>query len=220
MKLSKETISFLKNFATISGNLLIKPGSVINTISASKAIYASIKVPETFGTQFGIYDLNEFLGVLSLFENPDIDFESERLATIKEGRSRIRYYSADESVLTVPSKAITLPPGDVAFTMTAEQINQITKTAGVIRAPDVIFKSVAGQGLVVSVGDKTNDSSNTYDIELGDSDETFQASIKVENLKLIPGNYNVEIVAKKALKFTSGDLMYVLSLEKDSTFDY
>ena len=219
MKISKETLALLKNFATINGNLLIKPGNVLLTKSADNGIYASVKVAETFETEFGVYDLNELLGIFSLFENPHIEIEGESHAIIKEGRRRIRFNSASESVLTYPSKEIKLPVGDIAFKLSADDINMIVRTAAALRAPDVAFKGENGE-LKVIVYDKTNSGSNSNEMDIGEVDETFSAIVKVEKIKMIPGPYDVEISAKKALKFSSGDLMYVLALEKDSTFDY
>jgi len=218
MKLSKETVAYLKNLATINGNLLIKPGNTLSTISAAKSVYASVEVKETFEKQFGIYDLNEFLGALSLFDDPDISFANDKYAVIGEGRNNIKYFSADETVLTVPSNKIKLPPSDVEFKLTSDQINMIIRTAGVLRAPDVTI-SGDGKKLSIVVGDKKNSAGNQYQMEIDSTDSTFNAYLKVDNLKVIPGEYKVELAAKKIASFASGSLQYVLSLEADSQFE-
>lgn len=217
MKLSKETVAILRNYATINGNLLIKPGNKLNTITASKAVYSSVTVKETFPNDFGVYDLSEFLGVLSLFNDPEIDF-NDKYAVIKDGQQAFRFYSADASVLTAPTKELKLPPADVEFDLTADQINMFSKSAGVLRAQDLVFTGSNGV-LTASVCDKKNSTGNTYDVELGSTDATFKVYIRFENWKLIPGQYKAEISSKKIAKFTSGDLQYVMALEGDSTFE-
>lgn len=216
MKLSKETVALLRNYATINGNLLIKAGNKLSTISASKAVYSSSVVKETFSTDFGIYDLSEFLGALSIFSDPDIDF-TDKYATISEGKSSVRYYSADSTVLVAPTKDLKLPPIDIEFTMTADQINMISKTSGVLRAQDLVFRGSNGT-LTATVSDRKNDTANAYTMELGDTDSTFEAFVRIENLKLIAGSYTVQFSSKKIARFATGDLQYVIALESDSTF--
>ena len=216
MKLSRETIAILKNFAQINGNLLIKPGSKLATISATNSIYATATVNENFTEQFGIYDANEFLGALSLFTDPDITF-SNKFATIKEGQSSIRYFSADESVLKTPPNGVKFPAVDVEFDLSADQLGMLLKTSGVLRVSDVTF---AGDGstIIASIGDKKNATGNSYSVEVGETTETFTAHFNVDNFKFIPGSYKVELSSKKISRFTCGDLTYVVSMEADSTF--
>ena len=135
MKLSKETLALFKNFAGINSNLLLKSGTKLATISAQKNVMSDATVAETF-PNFGIYDLNEFLGAMSLFEDPDLTF-SEKYVTIQEGSNSIKYFAADATVLTAPSKAITFPESDIDFKMTSAMLNMIQKTASVLRASDV-----------------------------------------------------------------------------------
>lgn len=216
MKLSKDTIAYLKNFATINGNLLIKPGSTLATISAAKSVYASVNVTETFEHQFGIYDLNEFLGMLSLYDDPDIQF-TDKVATIKQGRSSLKFYSADENVLTAPAKVIKLPTPDVSFVLDEAQVNMIIKSIGVLRAPDI---TISGDGSVlrVAVGDKKNSAASSQETEICDTDKVFTAHISVTNFKIVPGRYTCGITGSKAVQFVNGDLQYLVSLEADSSF--
>lgn len=216
MKLSKETIALLKNFATINGNLLIKPGSNLSTISASKSVYSTVDVKEDFPSQFGIYDLNEFLGVIALFNDPELTF-TDKYVAIKEGRNSVKYFGADETVLVAPSKALKVPPADIEFKLTTEQVNMILRTSGVLRAPDVTISGDNGV-LKIIVGDRKNSSGNNYVMEVGETDSVFNANIRVDNIKMIPGDYKVELAAKKIAKFSNGSLQYVLSLEADSVF--
>ena len=219
MKLSKDTVALFKNFAGINSNLLLKAGNKLATISAQKNVMADVTVAETF-PDFGIYDLNEFLGAMSLFEDPDLEF-GDKSVTISEAGSSIKYFAADASVLTAPQKAITFPDSDVDFTLTATMLNMILKTASVLRASDV---AVVGDGtqMTILVGDKKNATGNSYKANLGPTDKKFKVNLKVENLKMLPGDYQVSISSKKISRFqsASSDLVYFVAVEADSTFDF
>jgi len=218
LKLTAKTINILKNFATINGNLLLKPGSVITTLSAAKSVFATAKVPDVFETTFGIYDLQEFLGAMSLYTDPEVIFD-EKVASIKSGKSKIKFFSADPVVLTVPTKELNLPEPDIKFSITAEQIGMIMKTSGVLHSSDV---AIVGDGETLSfvVGDKKNKTGNSSTIEIGSTDKKFNAYFKIDNMKFMPDDYNVGLSSKKVATFTTpdGDLNYVLSMEADSTF--
>jgi len=218
MKLSKETTALIKNFAGINSNLLLKSGNKLATISAQKNVMADATVSETF-PDFGIYDLNEFLGAMSLFEDPELDF-SEKYVTIKQGNMSIKYFAADASVLTAPQKAITFPAAEIEFSVTAAMLNMIHRTASVLRAADV---SIVGDGstITVVVGDKKNTTGNSYSEPVGSTDKTFKVNLKVENLKMIPGDYTVSISSKKISRFKgNGELVYYVAVEADSTFEF
>jgi ribosomal protein L28 len=219
MKLSKETVALIKNFAGINSNLLLKSGNKLATISAQKNVMADATVTETF-PDFGIYDLNEFLGAMSLFEDPELEF-TEKFVSIKQGGSNIKFFAADASVLTAPQKAITFPEAEINFTVTANILNMIHKTASVLRAADV---SIVGDGSKITavVGDKKNATGNSFSEPVGETDKTFKVNLKVENLKMLPGEYEVSISSKKISRFKSpsSDLVYYVAVEADSTFDF
>ena len=219
MKLSKETVALFKNFAGINSNLLLKSGSKLATISGQKNVMADVTVTETF-PDFGIYDLNEFLGAMSLFDDPDLDFQ-DKYVSIRQGSSNIKFYAADASVLTAPQKAITFPDAEINFNMSAAMLNMISKTASVLRASDV---SIVGDGstITVVVGDKKNATGNSFSESVGTTDKTFKVNLKVENLKMLPGDYAVSISSKKISRFKSvaGDLVYYVAVEADSSFDF
>lgn len=217
MKLSKETVGLIKNFAGINSNLLLKSGNKLATISAQKNVMADAVVTETF-PDFGIYDLNEFLGAMSLFEDPELTF-SEKWVTIEQGGNSIKYFAADASVLTAPQKAITFPDAEIEFPMSANMLSMIQRTASVLRASDV---SIVGDGstIAVVVGDKKNATGNSYNSAVGATDKKFKVNLKVENLKMIPGDYQVSISSKKISRFKgAGDLVYYVAVEADSTFE-
>ena len=218
MKLSKETVGLIKNFAGINSNLLLKSGNKLATISAQKNVMADAVVTETF-PDFGIYDLNEFLGAMSLFEDPELTF-NDKWVTIEQGGNSIKYFAAEASVLTAPQKAITFPDPEIEFNMSANMLSMIQRTASVLRASDV---SIVGDGSTVSVvvGDKKNATGNSYNSSVGATDKKFKVNLKVENLKMIPGDYTVSVSSKKISRFKgAGDLVYYVAVEADSTFEF
>ena len=219
MKLSKETVSLIKNFAGINSNLLLKEGNKLATISAQKNVMADATTTETF-PDFAIYDLNEFLGAMSLFEDPDLDFQG-KYVSISQGSMKIKFFAADASVLVAPQKAITFPEAEINFNLSAANLNMIHKTASVLRASDV---AIIGDGSKITavVGDKKNATGNSFSEPVGDTDKTFKVNLKVENLKMLPGDYEVSISSKKIsrLKSPTTDLVYYVAVEADSTFDF
>jgi hypothetical protein len=219
MKLSKETVSLIKNFAGINSNLLLKNGNKLATISAQKNVMADATTTESF-PDFAIYDLNEFLGAMSLFDDPELEFQ-DKYVSIKQGSMNIKFFAADASNLTAPQKAITFPEAEINFNLSASMLNMIHKTASVLRAADV---SIVGDGTKVTaiVGDKKNASGNSFSEPVGESDKTFKVNLKVENLKMLPGDYQVSISSKKISRFKAPntDLVYYVAVEADSTFEF
>jgi len=217
MKISKDTIAILKNYASINSNLLLTAGNKLRTTSTNKTIASTVTVAETFPVDFGIYDLNAFLGALSLFDDPELVFE-DKFVNIQENGNRIRYYAADASILVTPKKDIVFPAADITFDLSDALYNTIHRTAGVLKASDL---SIIGDGseLVLNIGDKKNNTSNSYQTVVGTTDKTFKANIKIENLKLLNANYKVTIHSKIArFESTSGDLVYYSAIEADSSF--
>ena len=224
MKLNENTVNVLKNFSTINPNLLVKEGSTITTMSAMKNIVAKSDVEETFPQQFAIYDLNEFLSSTSLFKTPVIDFKDQFL-TIKEETSKgtkLKYFYSDPSVVTSPSKMITMPSIDVTFEMTSDTLNQLKRAASVIQAPDLCLQKKDGK-TTMTVSDKKNDTANDYSIEVStkDSAKSFNFFYKVENLKLLPGTYDVSVSSKNISHFKSktNNVEYWIELEPESTYE-
>ena len=220
MKLSKDTIAIIKNFAGINSNLLLKQGNKLSTISSQKNVMADVTVTETF-PDFGIYDLNEFLGAMSLFDDPELEF-SDKVCKITQGNMSIKYYAADASVLTAPTKAITFPEAEINFELSNQMLTMVQRTASVLKASDV---SVVGEDgkITLVVGDKKNATGNSFSEPVGTTDKSFKVNLKVENLKMIPGDYTVSVSSKKISRFkstTNGDLVYYVAVEADSTFDF
>jgi hypothetical protein len=220
MKLSKDTLSVIKNFAAINSNLSIKAGNKITTISSGKNIMAEAIVAESFPIDFGVYDLNEFLGAMSLFESPELDF-STKSVSIKEGKNSVKYYAANQSILTIIPSIKQFPTPDIEFDLPGAMLSQIQRVSSILRATDF---SVVGDGttIAVVVGDKSNPTGNTFESDLGDTDKSFKVNFKVENLKMMAGDYRVSIGGKKISRFqaTNTQLTYYVALELDSTFDF
>ena len=220
MKLSDKTISVLKNFSSINQSILFKEGNKLRTISVMKNILAEATVSEDFSRDFGIYDLNQFLNGLSLHQDPELDFAQDGYVVIREGRSRSKYFFADPNVIvTPPEKAINLPSEDVCFQLSTEQLDKLLKASAVYQLPDL---SAIGENGVVKlvVRDKKNDTSNDYAVVVGETDNEFCFNFKVENIKVLPGTYEVVVSQKLLSRFTSKnhDLIYYIALEPDSTF--
>ena len=220
MKLSDSTLSLLKNFSSINQSILFKEGSKLRTISVMKNILAEATVNEEFARDFGIYDLNQFLNGLSLHQKPELDFANDGYVVIREGRSRSKYFFADPSVIvTPPDKEITLPSEDVCFELTTTVLEKLLKAAAVYQLPDISAVGEAGVVKLV-VRDKKNDTSNAHEEVVGETDAAFNFNFKVENIKILPGTYDVVVSQKLLSRFTSKnhDLTYYIALEPDSTF--
>tara|TARA_B100000900_G_C20547140_1_gene703055 strand:- start:885 stop:1550 length:666 start_codon:yes stop_codon:yes gene_type:complete len=220
MKLSDNTLNILKNFAGINNSILVKEGNKLRTISMAKNILAEADISEEFPRDFAIYDLNQFLNGLSLHQDPDLDFNQETYLSIKEGKRRVKYFFADPNVITSPpEKEITLPSEDVSFQLDSASLEKLTKAAQVYQLPDLSAIGEAGVIKLV-VRDKKNDTSNEYAIVVGETEAQFTFNFKVENIKIIPGAYNVVVSSKLLSQFTNTkhDLKYYIALEPDSTF--
>ena len=221
MKLSDKTLSVLKNFSTINQSILFKQGSKLRTISVMKNILAEATITEELPKDFGIYDLNQFLNGLSLHQSPELDFVNDGHVVIKEGRMRSKYFFADPNVIiTPPEKAIDLPTEDVSFELSTDQLDKLLKAAAIYQLADLAVEG--GDGVVkLLVRDKKNDTSNSFSVTVGETDKVFSFNFKVENIKILPGTYDVSVSSKLLSRFTSKnqDLTYFIALEPDSTFE-
>jgi hypothetical protein len=180
---------------------------------------AEATITETFPSDFSVYDLNEFLNVVGLFTTTELDFKGKYVLVSDGGSSKIKYFAAGESVVKAAPATIKFPAADVTFELTNTQLAMIMRTSSALKAPDVTIIGADGK-LRVAVCDKKNDTSNAYDVELGETDETFRANLKVENLKMLAGDYTVDISKKKISRFTNKaiPLTYYVAVEADSEF--
>ena len=220
MKLSESTLLLLKNFKDINQSILFKKGSKLRTMSVMKNILAEATIDEELPKDFGIYDLNQFLNGMGLHQSPELDFTNDSYVVIKEGKMRSKYFFADANVIiTPPDKPIELPSEEVTFDLSTDQLDKLLKAAGIYQLPDL---SVVGENGAVKllVRDKKNDTSNSFAIAVGETDSTFNFNFKVENIKILPGTYEVVVSQKLLSRFSSKshDLTYYIALEPDSTF--
>ena len=220
MKLSDNTLTILKNFAGINNSILVKGGNKLRTISVAKNILAEADITEEFPRDFAIYDLNQFLNGLSLHADPDLDFKEDSYLSIREGKRRVKYFFADPNVIIAPpEKDIQLPSQDVCFQLDSASLEKLVKAAAVYQLPDLSAVGEAGVIKLV-VRDKKNDTSNEYAIVVGETDQEFTFNFKVENIKIIPGAYDVVVSSKLLSQFTNTryNLTYYIALEPDSAF--
>lgn len=227
MKLNKETLSKLKYLSEINSNILLTPGKTLKTVNPSKSLMGQTTIDEELiaSGEFGIYDLNEFLGVLSLFTDPDLTF-SDKFVTISEGKSNIKYFAANKEVLVYPNKDIAFPASTISFSLTADVINSVRRAASVLNVSYIHFNG-DGSTINVNVGEVNNATSTSYSTSIATTDKSFNAILKVEHFKLIPADYTVDLAvigegpARKCIsRFTSKENVFYIAVESASTFDF
>ena len=219
MKLSDQTLEVLKNFSDINTNILVKPGSELSTISTMKNILAKATITESFDKQFAVYDLSELLGIVSAIEKPDVDISNEKFMTIGStgSKSKAKYYYSDESVVTSPQKDVVMPDADVNFQLKDEILSKLLKMAAIMKLPDLSLVGEKGQDVILKVHDKKN-SANSYEEFVGtEASADFTFNFKIENLKIIPGDYDVAVSSKSISHFKNKvkPIEYWIALEQD-----
>ena len=221
MKISDNTISILRNFSDINANILFKPGKSLNTMSTMKNIMAKAEVEEEFETEFGVYDLPEFLRAIDSFKQPVLKFNGSANLKIQDEKTSLsaRYAFADKSTLVTPNKDIKMPDKTVSFTLKNEDYESVKKLYTNLSLPDIAFKGEKGKIKLVAL-DKKNSNSNESSITVGETDIEFTAYIKAENMKIIPGEYDVALSKAKIAHFINKKVkvQYWIALEADSTF--
>ena len=215
MKLSNDTRDVLKNYETINANLLVKTGNKISTMSQMKNIVSIAELPDNFEQEFAIYDLTEFLSAMSLFNDPELEF-NENNVRMWEGYQSLKYFYSDPTVVTTPKSDITMPEPDAKFTLQQNTFNQILKASSVLGVPDMVLDTGDVGIMLLRVSDRKNDTSNNFSIEVGDNATPNQKFFfKVENLKLLSGDYDVEVSTKGISRFknVNKNIEYYIALE-------
>jgi hypothetical protein len=221
MKLNQNTQDILKNFSLINTNILIKEGTELSTISTMRNIFAKATITESFEKEFGVYDLNQFLAVVSSTNKPELKLEDKFMTISAEGsKSKVKYFYSDPSVIVAPTKEVNMPEADVTFNLTESNLKELLKMAAILATPDLALVGEKGGDVVLKVCDKKNDTSNNFDIVVGENataDYTFY--FKVENMKMISGDYDVSVSSKSISHFqnTKLPIQYWIALEPDST---
>lgn len=222
MKLSQNTIDILKNLSGINLNLAVNKGSTLKTISEAKNITASAEIAESFSTDFGIYNLSEFISVFDLLPDPEIEFTHDR-AVFRSGRSSATYRFADASILTKPTKDLVMPPSDVSFIIDSATLNQIRSAARTFKHTILSVNRESDKVANLSVVDPKNPAANSFTISIDTTNSQssqYDVQFLIANLKMIPGDYEVDISAKGISRWSQldGTLLYHIAIEKTSSF--
>lgn len=222
IKLSNETFDILKNYASINSNILVNPGNKISTISPIKNILSEAEVSENFEVSFGIWDLPKFLGTFSIFKDPELEFY-EKYVLISNGYSSIQYYYSDPKLLTVPTKKINMPKIDLSFSISKDEIQELKKAASILGVSDLTIENNESDDLLIKVHDKKDKTSNSYVLNIETEKQfigNFSLNFVIENLKLIPDDYTVDISSNIVSRFSSSNrnICYWIALEMDSTY--
>ena len=217
MKINKDTLNTLKNFSDINMSIEVKAGNTLRTVSVQKNILAQAEVETTFPQDFAIYEVNRFLGAISLFDDPDFEF-GQKSVRIGNDRNSLNYVYCDPSmIVTPPENNITVPDPEVRFTLTQENLSQVLKAGNVLGTPEIVVEG--GSPITVRAMDSQNDSSDAFHVNLDENtDKTFRFVFKIENFKMVPGDYDVEISSKGIAKFSQNQLQYWIATESSSTY--
>ena len=223
MELNENTLSVLKNFSGINQNMLIREGNTIKTISEARNVIATAVVEAEFPQAFGIYDLNEFIGVLSLVDQPRLKFAEEHVVVgDSTGRSKVKYFFSPEETLTFPQKDVNMPATDVKFLLTNDTLSKIKRAASTLGHEEVSITGKDGV-LSLSVVDSQNSTSNAFSIDVDgeyNNEATFNFILSIANLKILSGDYDVEISSKLITSFAhkAMNVPYCIVLQKTSTY--
>ena len=224
MKLSRHTLNMLKNFSDINMSIEIKKGNILRTVSVQKNILAQAELEEEFPQDFAIYELNRFLGAVSLFNDPEFQFNGKS-ANIGTNTHSVDYVYCDPSmIVTPPENNITFPDPEVKFTLSQDALSQIMKASNVLGTPEIAVEGVPApaDSIRIKALDVNNDSTDTFKIVLDESHsgDKFRFVFKTENMKMIPGNYDVEISSKGISHFSlqGQKLQYWIATESSSSF--
>lgn len=218
MNLSNETLSILKSFSSINPSIQFREGDTLKTVSPTKTILAKAKLNHTIDSTFAIYDLSRFLGVISLFDNPNYTVNSSSLDIESNGRSVSYTFCDPETIKLPPEKELTLDDPDVTFNMEREHFTEIMKALGVLSLPDFVI-SGDGSKVYLRATDTKNPSTDRFDIEVGTTDKTFEVVFRTENMKIMPNDYTVSISSKGIAHFESETIEYWIAIESSSTFE-
>jgi hypothetical protein len=214
MKLSEQTINILKNFSTINPSLLVKPGNDLITVSPTRSIFAKCTVEEKFPKQFAIYELSKFLGMVSLFKEPDLEFMKHQLR-ITSDRQSVNFTYADPNTIVAPTAdTVKFPSADVEFELLGEELQKLIRAASILQLPHIVV-SGDGSKVKIAASDAKNPTTDTFSVEVGATDKEFNITFKVENIiKLLSTTYNVKITLKGLAQFTSDVVTYFVASEK------
>jgi len=218
MKFSNETLSVLKSFTAINKSVLLKPGNTIKTITPEKTLIAIAEIPDEIPSEACVYDLSRFLSILSLYNDPDVEF-GDKYFIISEGKRRTKYVYADISMIhTPPEKDINIPSEDVVVSVTESDLSSVLKAAGVLQFTEIAFVGESGKCYLKAI-DSANDNADDFGVEIGETDDEFRVIIKTDNLKLMPMDYEVTICSKGISEFKGDNVTYFVAIDSKSTYN-
>lgn len=217
MQFSDRTLTILKSFSTINKSILMRPGNVLKTVTPEKTLIAIATLPDEIPSEACIYDLSRFLSIHGLYENPDVDFKDNHFV-ISEGKSKTKYVFADVSMIHAPAdRDIKFPNPDVQIDVTWAVMDSVLKAAGVLKFEQIAFVGEDGKCYLRAV-DNSNSTSDTFGVEIGETNDTFKIIIKKENLKLLAQDYHVSLSTKGLAEFKGSDVTYYIGVDKTSTY--
>ena len=219
MNLSARTMQILKNFSLVNESMMFKKGNKLITMSPMKEMMALATIQETIPRDFGIFNLNKFLGTISLFEQPELQFES-KFIRIQNGKQSANYFYTDESMIEQPnSKQIVLPDPVISFELSSQVYSTVQKALHVLQLPNIAFIGDGSTIKVAAVEEEKKSASNIFHVEVGETQYEFKAIIKSELMKLLPENYSVTISSKGLASFKGSDIQYWIAVDgKNSSF--
>jgi len=218
MKFSNETLSVLKSFTAINKSVLLKPGNTIKTITPEKTLIAIAEIPDEIPSEACVYDLSRFLSILSLYNDPDVEF-GDKYFIISEGKRRTKYVYADISMIhTPPEKDINIPSEDVVVSVTESDLSSVLKAAGVLQFTEIAFVGESGKCYLKAI-DSANDNADDFGVEIGETDDEFRVIIKTDNLKLMPMDYEVTICSKGISESKGDNVTYFVAIDSKSTYN-
>lgn len=219
MKLSENTFQVLKNFSNINNSITVKSGSTLRTVSVAENILAVAEVQEEFPQDFSIYDLTEFISGLYIpsMRDPEFSFGNDKYVQIKKDNFSLKYFFADPSLIKQPPENDIKMDEDIKFSLSSDNLETLQRAASVYQLPDLTVIG-DGENIIVSVRDKENDTSNAFSITVGETDDEFVLNLKVENVRIMKGDYDVIMSKRLISKFINKKipLTYWIALEPDS----
>lgn len=222
MQLNAKTMTVLKNFSSINPSLVFNEGNVLATMSVGKTIISKAKIPDNFPRKFAMNNLGKFINSVTSYDNASLSFNDKDVVISGQNaseKSKLTYASED-TIKTPPEKIInnfTLPSVDATCTLTPEALSSVQRQLGILGVPEIAFVG-DGSAIHLQAVDSKNPSSDTFSIKIGDTDKTFRAIFKAENIKIIPGTYNVDISKTGISHFKGEDIEYWIAVETNSTF--
>lgn len=218
MKLSSTTIDILKNYSMINPSLLIKPGNQLRTMTPQRTILADAVVEEEFPQTVRIYNLSALLSIMSLFKEPDFDFQ-EKLVTISEGNRKTDFYYAEEGMIVEPREdAIELGDATVEVVVPWSDLSSVIKAAGAFQFQTIALIGEEGKVFLRAIDpERKNRATDTFGVEVGHTNDTFQQVIDIETLKLMQGDYTIRLSPRGLASFTNDNMVYFVPIKANES---